>query len=53
MNVETISALVIACTGLLTSLCLGLRQLHIKRINSKCIEIQMSASDEEIKNNIV
>ncbi len=56
MNVETISALVLGATGLLTALCVGLRQLHIRKIKSKCMEIEMatmSSSDEEIKNNIV
>lgn len=53
-DIQIVSALVIACTGLLTALCIGVRQLHIKSINSKCFDIQMASSSEEgIKNNIV
>lgn len=55
-DIQITSALVIACTGLITALCVGLRQLHIKRIKSSCMDIQMSSlrnSEEGVKNNIV
>ena len=49
-EIQIISALVIACTGLIAGLCLGLKQLHIKRCKSKCVDLEMStSSSEEVK----
>ncbi len=52
MNVETMTALILGGTSLLTALCVGLRQLHIKKINSKCFDIEMAtrSNEDEIKN---
>lgn len=54
---ERIAALVIAVSGLLTALCLGLRKLHLKRIKifGKCCQVDMkdatsSESSQDIEN---
>lgn len=41
-NIEVISALCIAITGLVTAVCLGLRNLKIKRIKSALCDVEMA-----------
>ena len=41
-KIEIISALVIACTGLITAVGLCLRRLHLRKIKSLCCDIEMA-----------
>lgn len=50
MTPEMISALAIAISGLLTALCVGLRQLHMKHLKIKdCLEVDMASSVSDKK----
>lgn len=56
MKPELISALAIAISGLITAMCVGLRQLHMKHL--KCcnaIEVDMASTPDKksLDNNIV
>lgn len=53
MKPEMISALAIAISGLITAVCVGLRQLHMKRL--KCcnvVEVDMSSSSSPEKQSL-